>query len=53
MEGQMLSKLESGWHSAYEPNPNSFIQKKTMQVQQDREKKLELKHTMITLKALR
>ena len=49
----MLTKLESGWNSGYDANLGSFAHQKAMQAKQDREKKLELKHTMIKLKTLR
>ena len=53
LEDQMLTKLESGWNSGYDANLGSFAHQKAMQAKQDREKKLELKHTMIKLKTLR
>ena len=54
MENQMLTKLESGWNSSgYDASLGSFAHQRAQQARQDREKKLDLKHTMIKLKTLR
>ena len=50
-EDKLLSKLESGWHNAYEPNLGSFTDQQMMI--HDREKQKSLSKSMIRLKALR